>query len=542
MKLSDPLKNFLEIAGLFILSLTVFLFGVNTQEVIGFDSRFYLFALEMWRHGPSLFPMTYDQPYPDYPATSTFLIYLTAHFLGAMNKLAAVLPSAIAAALTVVVTYLIGSLHSKRWGLYAVFFLMMTITFFKSARAISLDMYPTLFTATIFYLMYSSDLKHEKERLWFIYPLLFLGFAFRGPIGLVLPTGVICTYYFLDKNFKNFFFSSASSVLILFISGMILLALAQHVGGYGFEQDVIRMEMAGRIDQSFLPKYFYFTNSLGNYAASYPLTLFVFIGAAYYLFVLHHKEPELKLMVKLFGWMLIVLLGMSIPGDKKIRYILPMVPAIALIASYPFIASSREIYFTYMRWILLRIMLVLPAIFMIGVAILARYANTHAMPFNIHYKSIVTLLTTIQVTSLMAYFQMLKRIDLRDGIIFSAALAAFFVVYIRAIEPAELYIDRANSFVMDVETARLADHAMLAFYKESPDGLPIKYLINSPHEVAPIFLSTRQALMSFDQPAVYVMSEEYFRELPLSDASQFQVIAKDKMGHTPVVAVTRINL
>src|SRR5436853_4703271 len=118
------LRQLCILTGLFFFSLILFTWGISSQEVIGFESRFYLFAQEMWQNGPSWFPTTYHEPYPDYPGLSTFLIYLSARAAGSLNKLAAIFPSAVAAALTVVMTYAIGALHSKRWGICAVFLLL----------------------------------------------------------------------------------------------------------------------------------------------------------------------------------------------------------------------------------------------------------------------------------------------------------------------------------------------------------------------------------------------------------------------------------
>lgn len=52
---------------IFLVGLAIFTFHL-TPEFIGFQTRFALFAQEMFRYGPSLFPTTYDTPYPDYPA------------------------------------------------------------------------------------------------------------------------------------------------------------------------------------------------------------------------------------------------------------------------------------------------------------------------------------------------------------------------------------------------------------------------------------------------------------------------------------------
>ncbi len=64
--------------GLGLIALLLFLAGVYQQAAIGFDSRFVLFAQEMLRHGPGFFPTTYGEPYPDYSAFSTLLVWLFA--------------------------------------------------------------------------------------------------------------------------------------------------------------------------------------------------------------------------------------------------------------------------------------------------------------------------------------------------------------------------------------------------------------------------------------------------------------------------------
>jgi hypothetical protein len=78
------------IAGL--LALLLFIAGVYAQAPIGFDSRFVLFAQEMLRNGPTVFPTSYGQPYADYSSLSTLFIWLLSLALGAVNSLTAWLP------------------------------------------------------------------------------------------------------------------------------------------------------------------------------------------------------------------------------------------------------------------------------------------------------------------------------------------------------------------------------------------------------------------------------------------------------------------
>ena len=540
MTLSPRQRIFLEVIGLFCGSLLLFIWGLNSQEVIGFESRFYLFALEMWQSGASFFPTAYHHPYPDYPGTSTFLIYLLALIWGGMNKLIAVLPSAVAAAITVVMTYLIGSLHSKRWGVYGVFFLLLTMTFLKSARTISLDMYVTMITTCCFYLIHSADIHHKPLRVRWIYPLLIVGFVFRGPIGLVIPVGVVCTYYLLNLQFKQLVVTGLFSLFLLIICTLLLLALAQHVGGDGLMHDVLRMQVLGRINNHHLPNYFYFTSSLVDYAPSLCIAWLVIIGLGYYAWIKRQHIPETTFLLQLLGWMLVIGIGMSIPGDKKIRYILPLSPAIALLAAYPFAATNKEKYFSLLRRLLNRIVVYFPIIFLLATEVIYFYAKKAGFLLAIHYLPVTIFFAVMQIMNVWIFYGDAWRLTARDRITFFIATISFVVAYIALVEPVNLYIDRAHDFVVALETQRAKTQAKLVFYKEQPDGLPIKYIINMPHAEPPLFIDTQAALIKFSTPAFFVTSDAYFTALPNAVVTKFAILTHNTLGHVKVVVFTRL--
>lgn len=529
-------RNFLEPAGLFFASFLFFTWGLGNEEIIGFESRFYYFALEMWRSGFTWFPTTYHHPYPDYPVTSTLLINIFAKIYGGLNKFVAVLPSAIAASLTVSLTYMIGALYSKRWGIFAVFFMILTIAFLRNARSIALDMYPTLATACCFYIIHSANLLKKKNRAFWIYLFLIFGFAFRGPIGLIIPAGVICTYYVLDKDYKRFFFTGVMAFLLLFLCLIILLTLAHHVGGNAFLLDVLHMEAFGRIDNAYLPFYFYFVNSFTSYALSYPIAWLVLIGL--YQYTKRPYSPELKFLIKLAGWALVILLGMSIPGDKKIRYILPMTPAIALIAAYLFITPNKEKFFKIIQEILVKLFLYLPAIFLLGTELVFHYAKVNKFFFQIAYWHVAFILIAMQLFSFLIVYQYIDKKKLLELLLAMMATFTVMYIYLFVIEPVELYFDRAHDFVAAVEDERLKKHAILVFYKEKPDGLPIKYLLNAPREEKPIFVNDANQLSNFSQPVFVVTSVSYFVDLPNSIKSKFRIVATDMLGHVKVIVLT----
>lgn len=339
-------NQYIELPLLFCFGLLIFLIGKAGQEVVGFESRFYLFAEEMYRSGLSCFPTTYNQPYADYLATSTGLIYLFARLGLGLSKFVALIPSAIAASLSLIVTYLIGSLYNKRWGFCALLFLLCSFGFLKISRSISLDIYPTLIATYCFYLISIKEQQTQGYSLLSIYLLLILSFLFRGPIGLVMPTGIVCVFYLLNQKYKQFLTFGLIALLILVLATFLLLALAYSVGGLNFMYDVLRMQIVGRIDHTALPYYFYFVDGPVNYLFSFPCAVFtvLMVAIAYYQ---KQSLPYAKALMQMIAWAAVILIGMSIPGEKKIRYILPALPAFALIAAYPLAFADKQLFTKY---------------------------------------------------------------------------------------------------------------------------------------------------------------------------------------------------
>ncbi|OGT47288.1 MAG: hypothetical protein A3E83_00710 [Gammaproteobacteria bacterium RIFCSPHIGHO2_12_FULL_41_20] len=532
-----PSKNIanLETISLFCISVIVFTSGLASQEITGFDSRFYLFALETWRHGASWFPTTYHTPYPDYPATSTYLIYLVSLLIGHLNKFTAVLPSAVMAAITLTMTYCIGRLHNKYWGIYAVCFLLTTITFLKSARTISLDLYSCMLTTCCFYIIQAAAIQKTPKKIGYIYPLFALGFLFRGPIGLVIPTGVVCAYYLLECNFKRLLQVGLLSLLLLSIGTTLLIVLALHSGGYAFMHDVIRMEVLGRMSNSNLPIYFYLTSSLANYALSFPLALVSTLGICYYSY--HQRNlHDMKFISKLLAWVLIILIGMSIPGEKKTRYVLPMIPAIALIAAYPFTFPCKENCFLFLRKTIIKLFYLFPMIFIIATLIANYYCQQQQWQLSLHTLAITILLSFTQ--ALLFYIYRTKTHH-PEALILPLASLSFVLFYLFIIEPMELYIDKTRDFVVNIEAQRKSHHAHLIFYKEHPDGTPIKYLINMPQEEEPRFIDNQKDIIKDAAPAFYITSTTYYAKLPPDITRDLKIIKMGKLGHNPVVVFTR---
>lgn len=511
---------------IFILGIILFTIGLGHEEIVGFESRFYLFALEMWRHGPSWFPTTYHMPYPDYPGTSTFLIYLVAKWMGELNKWVAVFPSACAAAITLAVTYLIGALHSRVWGICAVGFLLFTVVFVTEARSISLDQYITAVTVSCFYLMYSAKVLQKPERVKWIFLLWIVGFVFRGPLGLVIPTGVVCLFYLLEKEWKIFLKMAIVATLLLILCGSLMLGLAYQTGGNDFLQQVLQMQVLGRMHEMRTPsRSFYFIESMGAYAITYPLAVLVLPGV-YFYFKKEKSSAEIRLILQCVGWVLIILLGMSIPADKKVRYILPIAPALALICGYLYVVGENK-YFKALRRGLSVLCFFLP---MIALGLLW-FVHCDCPELRLFFTVSSGLLIMLQLAMIFCY-----RFPI---VIFFAAVGVFLVTMISVVEPVKIYLNRARDFVLQAENFREQQHAALVFYREGRDGLVIKYLVNMPNEATPVFINEIGQLQEINRPAIIITTADNYAKIPQNITNSFVILFKKKLGREEMVVFSK---
>jgi 4-amino-4-deoxy-L-arabinose transferase-like glycosyltransferase len=517
---------------IFILALTCFLAGLNGQEIISFDSRFYVFAKEMWVNGPSLFPTTYGVPYPDYPVTSTLLIYLSAWLCGGLSKFSAVLPSALAAALTVVVTEKIAALQSRKTGWFAVCMLLSTFAFLKSARSIALDMYPVLITTSCFYLVHAAQGRQESASVKWIYPLFVLGFVFRGPIGLVMPTGVVCVYYLLQNKWKQLFATGVIAVLLLVLCMTVLLLLAYVSGGVAFMHDVIRMQMSGRFSDKPIPVGFYFTDSFLSYALSYPFAFMImavvlvkFIVRKGNMITLSDNE---RFLLQLSGWVIVIMLGMSIPGDKKVRYVLPMAPALALLSAALWHEISGEKYLKWLRRIIMSVYALLPSALFCATIYCMHIANQHGLTNAAPFMAMTIFFGAMQL------FMLALR---RSSAVLYIGTLCFVAANIFLLDPISEKLDSARDFVLSAESIRASQNAKLVFYKLRADGLAIKYMVNVPDASVPIFIKTKDDLSLVKAPVVIIAEQEYFSKLPTPLQRHYTVVVSGKIGHVQVVAM-----
>lgn len=487
-----------------LMALGLFSAGVYQQAAIGFDSRFVLFAEEMLRHGPTVFPTTYGQPYADYSALSTLFIWVLSLPFGQVNSLSAWLPSAIAGAVIVTLMYRLLAPYSPRWALLSIALMLMTNTFVTEVRAVSQDLMLAAIAFAVFYLGYAADHFSAPRRWLLIFALLLLGFAVRGPIGLVVPTGMLCSYWLLNRQWQRLFGFGLTAAVLLAASVGMLLWLAESRGGPLFMQDVVRMQFLGRMDGSegVSGSLYYFTGSLGNYALAYPLALLVL--AAVWLPHQRQAGPALRLLQYCTAAALIVMVGLSIPQAKKARYLLPMLPMAAIIAAYPFQVAGGRV-FVWLRGLMQGVWLLTPCV-LIGVLL---YAHRRFPEQLTSITSMLIILAALQVIALATLF----RPRWRAQTLAFCAVLALWSVYILVFEPVERRLYDTQTFSRAAFALVQNDPAPLVLHGMGKDAKAIKFMVNIDEDLQPVFTESIQELEQLQLPAWLMMDARDYRAL-----------------------------
>ncbi|MGY1917635.1 ArnT family glycosyltransferase [Pseudomonas tolaasii] len=490
--------------GLGLLGLVLFIVGNWHQAIIGFDSRFVVFAQEMLRHGPSFFPTTYGQPYADYLATSTLLTWLFSLPVGEVNSFTAWLPTAIASAFIVTLVYRLTAPYSTRWGLLSIAMLLLSSTFISETRAVSLDQMLAAVAMAVFYLGYAHDHFGSPKRLHWLFLLLILGFAIRGPIGLVIPTGVLCSYYLLNRQWRQLFTFGLLALALLAACVGLLLLLAKLSGGEEFMQDVIRMQFLGRMDgtEGSSGVLYYFTSSLGNYALAYPLALLVLLAVA--IGGRRAPGPSLQLVLYCAAAGVLVMVGLSVPQAKKARYILPMLPMAAIIAAYPFQVTQGR-FFAFLRGLMLTLWTLFPALLVIGLVVARKRYPEQLSSLGL----IFTLLAVLQVIALLGLLKSRWR-PLAPAF---AAVLALWSTYIVVVEPLERSLYDTRTFTLAVKAKIAEQPAPVVLHGLGKDAKAIKFMVNFNCDKVPLFTQTTADLAPLQAPVWLVMSAQDFEKV-----------------------------
>jgi len=481
---------------IFAVALVLFVVGIWDEQPQGFDGRWALFLNEMFRHGPSLFPTTYGQPYPDYPGTATFFSYIVAKLVGAPNHLANVLPTALASAGVLAVLYRLLAPANRSWALLAVLLTALTAQLLEKSRSVCVDQMSSLLCLGCFYLLHSGERLKSALRQYAVFPLFVLAFAIRGPLGLVEICGVACTYWALGVSrsraetvtlVKKVLVHGIAGLVLLAVCWWLLLKLARIAGGDTFAADVWRMQVAGRLDESGQPFYYYFQLSLYRYFPVVPLALATFV-ALRHKWASRHVDENVQLAIRLGACGLMILVGLSVPHFKRAYYILPMVPMFAAVAAYGLL--NAEGWLRQVRRFYEGLVLVLPALSLIAMFVCRHLWHKHDYWPDVSLPALVVVLVVLQLLAIWIWRTTRDAITRRLLLLSVVALAAQWLFLVKVLEPAQDRQFDTQGFVGQVEGLRASDPGTLVFVNLGRDTWAVRYMMHLDHDEQPLFIGT----------------------------------------------------
>lgn len=510
-----------------IVAFLSFTIGIWDQAFVDFETRFALFAKEMLRHGISLFPTTYGKPYADYPVTSTLLIYLAARLFGFFNKFIAVLPTALASTGIVTLTFSLLVRRSVTWAFTAICFEWMNFTFLIEARSISLDQMVSCITLASFYVALRAEASNSKRVNYWLIALFIAGFLIRGPIGVILPAATIGSYYFINRKFKNAIAWGVIALITILLMWLLQLGIAWQQGGSNFVDDVIRMQVTERMNlEDFQPFYYYFTSSFGNYAPTFPL--FVLVATVFFINRSALKSaPHYLLMLSLFGWVAIIIIGLSIPHTKKIRYLLPIIPPLCAIVAYPLAINMLPRLKQFLSILLGIFPTFLLAILLYGKRMAERKGIDVGQQLTTASWTLLVLQLTV-ITSAVLNRLRIYRVPIICGI---AAFASWFSLTL-VVEPTFTSLHDTSYFSGQAEQLRDQNPAPLAFYKIGKDGMAIKYMVNLNKDELPEFPQNENDLLRLPKPIYVIMEEKTKNKLSSSATQNAELLLTHKFDKT----------
>ena len=533
----------MESLGIFLIALLLFTLGIWDQQPQGFDGRWAVFMQEMFRHGASLFPTTYGEPYPDYPGTATYLSYLFARLFGAPNDLANVMPTALASAGVMALIYRLLVPSGRAWALLTVLLTALTAQLLEKSRSVCLDQMVSLLCLGAFYLLHTGERMGSRLRQYAVFPLFVVAFAIRGPLGLIEVCGVVCVYWALGPArtrqerigvLKKVIAHGVIGLILLAGCWWLLLKLARISGGEAFVDDVLRMQFAGRLDESGEAFYFYFKLSLYRYFPVVPLALATMI-ALRHKWSMRNNDADVQLMLRLAACGLMILAGLSIPHFKRAYYIVPMVPMFAAVAAYGLLQAQgwllrvRRGY----EWLVA----VLPVLGIVVVFVCRHLWHKHGYWPDVSVPALVGVLIVLQLAAGIAWRRLQGSLGQRLVVLSLIALATQWLVLVKVVEPAkDLQYDTKN-FVGAVEKLRADNPGTLVFVDLAKDTWAIRYIMNLDHDEQPLFIGRNEPLLvdTLPRPAWVIVERKQTALLSGTPLEHMAPVFNGRLNDNPLL-------
>lgn len=353
-------------AGIFCI-LTLLLFGylflflnLGNYRLIDVDETRYInIARAMFLNGDFVTPQLNFEAFLEKPPLFYWLTIFSYKLFGSVNELASRFPVALMAFAIVFGTYFFGkkALNSKIYGLISALILISCIWFWLFSHIAIMDMgFSVLVAATIYCAAITLfNVKEENKKYFWFLSYLFMGFSVlqKGLIGIILPVMVIVLTFIALNKWKELIkpVNIIPGLIIFLLASLPWHILAYKANGAAFINDYfIKHHFARFLDSSLgLGRKQPFLFFIPVLIAGFMPWTFSLISAAIrgvksltkdfkatksFKQIFSNDTNDRKLLIFATIYTVSILLFFSISSTKLPTYILPLFPALALIAGY----------------------------------------------------------------------------------------------------------------------------------------------------------------------------------------------------------------
>ncbi len=457
-------------------SLLSYIWATPLRDLYGLEARNGLFTKIMVTDGPTLLPTVMGAPYPDYPPLFFWLSWFFSKAAGQMTPLSTVLPSSLAAAVLVGITFVLGKKISNTTALFAAVCLATCPDYWLKAGRATIDMLLALWiTLSVLFLYlghYRTSQKNNfiKEAMPFV--MMLFAFLTKGPVGLVLPIGIWSSFLVCEKKWRALFSFALKAFFLTLICITLELIFVWKSGGMELVHQVVMMQVTGRIGaEANEPFYYYFLYLLSGSAPWWIPASLGFVGLKKDKNALQQLFTDKTIRLALC-WFFFVLILFSFASTRHSRYLLTLFPALFLLLGRGIeLAVRNNKEFTFERALLL-----LNFFFFLALSIVTFiYVGS-----PLSYRPPIFYFFVWAICSLFFFFSLrgIAGKEIRLLGLAAAGIGSIMAAEAMLIEPWISHRESGRLFVTETEK-KYQHNVPVILYKINPDGDGIKYALNS---------------------------------------------------------------
>jgi 4-amino-4-deoxy-L-arabinose transferase-like glycosyltransferase len=318
---------------LFLASLTFFLsFNASIPISDPVESNYALTAKEMVLTGDWMSPQIYGHYWFDKPIMVYWLLALSFKIFG-ITDFAARFPAGLFSAASVTFTYWFGQkiFSNTKTALLSSLVLATSLEFWVLAKMVITDSILFFYTSITLAMLYLGLKNISKWYVSFAYIAAGLAVLTKGPVGLVLPGLIICSYIMISRQWQLF-----RKVFILrglfafFIIAAPWYVKMYQLHGTNFLDTFLGLHNYLRATVSEHPK----DNVFYYYLVLFPISLLPWSGIFFKSMGVVRKEIASSQLIYLTNWSILTIIFYTMMATKYPTYVFPASFPAALLIGY----------------------------------------------------------------------------------------------------------------------------------------------------------------------------------------------------------------